>query len=170
MAHYDLSLDPAFHPEMGILLSALDDSTREWKDYLEKPTVEAITWQPAEKSHSIGGCLLEIAAVEVYWFEQFLAKMPEKDEDKETFLSGQWDIDNGTWPTPHAQPIEWYFDVLTKVRERSKRALMGIDPHQIFERKNGFSCTARWVVAHVVEHDSYHGGQAVLLHELWKKR
>lgn len=166
--HYDLSPDPAYHPEIAILLSALDDSTREWTGELEKPTIEAITWQPAEKSHSIGACLLEIAAVEVFWFEKFLAKLPEREADKEVFLAGQWDIDNGVWPTPPAQPIEWYFDVLQSVRERSKKALQGIDPHAVFERR-GDSFTARWVVAHVVEHDSYHGGQAVLLHELWKK-
>lgn len=168
--HFDLTLDPAYHPEIAILLSALEDSTREWKENLDLPSVEAIVWQPAEKSHSIGACLLEIAATEVYWFEQFLAKIPASGGDTVTFLGGQWDIESGNWPTPHAKPIEWYFELLDSVRNRSMAVLRGIDPHQILGGGNGFSCTARWVVAHVVEHDSYHGGQAVLLHELWKKR
>jgi len=38
------------------------------------------------------------------------------------------------------------------------------------EHPNGeYASTYRWIVAHLVQHDSYHGGQAVLLHETWKK-
>jgi uncharacterized damage-inducible protein DinB len=26
-----------------------------------------------------------------------------------------------------------------------------------------------WIVAHLVQHDSYHGGQIVMLNQMWKK-
>jgi uncharacterized damage-inducible protein DinB len=27
----------------------------------------------------------------------------------------------------------------------------------------------RWVLGHVIQHEAYHGGQIVMLHDLWKR-
>jgi len=72
-------------------------------------------------------------------------------------------------PTPPAEPIEWYFDILDRARIR---VFESIAQHSdsLSEHPNGeYVSTYRWIVAHLVQHDSYHGGQAVLLHETWKK-
>ncbi|MBS1715227.1 MAG: DinB family protein [Armatimonadetes bacterium] len=169
MADYDVKPLEGFHPETGLLLAALVDSTREWRENLESPPVEALAWQPSPGSHSIGALILHIVDVESYWFENFAGGRERDPEETKLFLSEETQQYGASWPLPPAQPVEWYFDLHDRIRERSFEALRGIEPDKEFARRD-FTCTLRWVVAHVVQHDSYHGGQAVLLHELWKKK
>jgi len=168
MDHYDVRPLEGHHPETGLLLASLVDSTREWRENLESPSVEAVTWQPWPDSHSIGALILHIIDVESYWFETFAAKQERDPEETKLFLSEETQQYGGKWPAPPAEPLSWYFALHDRIRARAFDALRDIAPDTVFERKD-FTCTLRWVVAHVVEHDSYHGGQAVLLHEMWKK-
>jgi len=166
--HYDVAPLVNFHPETGLLLAALNDSTREWIGELETPSIDAIVWQPWPNSYSIGALLCHIIDVEAYWFETFAANHERDPEELRVLLSEETKQDDGIWPTPPAEPIEWYFEFHKRVRTRSYEAIRNIDPTKVYEGRRA-SFTLRWIVAHVVEHDSYHGGQAVLIHEMWKK-
>ncbi|MEQ1823491.1 MAG: DinB family protein [Fimbriimonadaceae bacterium] len=169
MIHYDVAPIAGFDPEIGLLLAALEDSTREWQENLEEPSVEAICWQPAPDFHSIGAIFLHMADCEAYWFEEVAAKLERTPEELQQLLVNETDQDNVKWPTPPAEPIEWYFDLHRRIRARSIQAIKNIASDQSFQGTRA-SYTLRWIVAHVVEHDAYHGGQAVLLYELWKLR
>lgn len=168
MDHYDVAPVPDFHPEIGVLLASMHDSTREWRENLGEPTVEAICWQPAPEFHSIGTILLHIAECEAYWFEQFVAKLTPDAEETKLLKAEEILQDDVKWPDAHPQPIEWYFELHDRIRARSWNAIREIEPERVIVGNHG-SFTLRWIVAHVLEHDSYHGGQAVLLHELWRK-
>jgi len=169
MKIYDVVPRAGLDPELGLLIAALDDSTREWRSNLELPPVEAIVYQPWPDAYSIGALILHMIDCELHWFEGFVAKKRRKKADSVLLLSDEVHQYGGRWPTPPAEPIEWYFDLQDRYRARSVAALVGEDPARVVERKN-CSVSVRWVLAHVVEHDSYHGGQAVLLHEMWKAR
>ena len=110
----------------------------------------------------------DLIDVEAYWFETFAANHKRDPEELKVLMSEETKQDDGIWPTPPAEPIEWYFQFHQKVRKRSYEAIRNIDPTKVYEGRQA-SFTLRWIVAHVVEHDSYHGGQAVLMHEMWKK-
>lgn len=167
--NYDVAPLPGYHPEIGLLLACLDDSTREWRENLGEPPVEAIVWQPWPKAHSIGALLLHMIDCEKGWFENFAAGLPEDPEEARLLMSADVQQDGVVWPVPHSKPIEWYVDLLSHVRERVRRPLREMDPAAM--HKGGSNVyTLRWIVGHVVQHDAYHGGQAVLLHELWKQR
>lgn len=165
---YDVNALPGYDPEIGLLLGALEDSTREWRESLGRPSVEAIVWQPTADAHSIGAVLLHMIDAEAYWLQSVLGGQRMSAEDSRLLMSEETRQYGGVWPTPPSEPIEWYFDLHERFRARSLEAMVGVDPARKIERKET-TFTARWVVAHVVEHDSYHGGQAVLLHELYKK-
>lgn len=169
MESYDVEPLAGFDPQIGILLASLEDSTREWMGELGDCPVEAIVWQPFPDSYSIGTILLHIIDVEDYWFRNFAAGLERDPAEVKEWLSEETDVDGGIWPTPPAKPLSWYLETLARVRKRAFEALKGIEPERIYERRGRMSLTLRWIVAHVVEHDSYHGGQAVLLNELWKK-
>lgn len=170
MAHFDVAPLDGYHPEIGLLLSAMQDSTREWRENLEAPPVEAIVWQPAEGSYSIGGLLLHLIDCEDFWFYTFLAGNPRDPEETALFLSKETDQYEGRWPVPPAQPLSWYYELHDRIRTRAFEALRGIEPDRVYSREGRKSTyTARWVLAHTLEHDAYTGGQAVALHELWRK-
>ncbi len=166
---FDVAPLDGYRADVGLLLASLVDSTREWRGELGEPSVEAITWQPVAGSYSIGGILLHNAYVELSWFNRFLAGKTLDPEELKVLLADETDVDEGQWPEAPAKPISWYHEIHDGIRRRVFETLKDVDPDKKYE-KGDFSTTVRWVLAHVVEHDSYHGGQAVLLHELWKKR
>lgn len=150
--------------EYGLLLAALQDGTNEWKWELGEPSEDAIVWQPFPGSHSIGGIMLHNAYVELGWFQAWSLGRPLSDEDNRLFMVAETDVDEVRWPTPHRQPWSWYWEMLQSVRARTFELVKDFpEPDATFEiwgRKRTF----RWTLAHVVEHESYHAGQAVLLH------
>jgi uncharacterized damage-inducible protein DinB len=170
MTHYDLETLEGYHPEIGLLLGCLKDSTREWQEHLGEVSIEAMVWQPAPASYSIGGLILHLIDCEDAWFRWFLAGNARDPEEVALFLSKETRQDLGEWPTPPAKPLSWYLELHSRIRMRAFEGLKGMEPDRVYERAAfGYTCTARWVVGHVLEHDSYTGGQAVALHELYKK-
>ena len=170
MPHFDVEPLPGYREDIGLLLASLEDSTREWRGEMGEPPIEAITWQIKPGSYSIGGLLLHIAEVELYWFEEFAAGKTLDPEEMKRLMSDEIKQDEGKWPTPPAEPISWYYAMHDDIRRRILETLKGVDPDCKYDKRSDMSTTLRWVLAHVVEHDSYHGGQAVLLHEVWKQR
>jgi uncharacterized damage-inducible protein DinB len=171
MTHYDVAPLEGFHPEIGVLLAALQDSTREWKDNLGEVSLEALRWQPEPGAYSIAGLLMHLIDCEAGWFFSYCAGQERPPEEMEMLLSTATKQMEGEWPEPPHHLLEWYFETLERIRARGFEALKGLEPDKVYvEEAWDFSCTLRWVVAHVVQHDSYTGGQAVALHELWKRR
>lgn len=168
MKTYDLQIPQTKHPEVGLLLGVLEDSTREWLDNLEEPTVEAITWQSFPNAPSIGAELLHLIDTEAYWFETFLARRRRPAGETALLLAKETRVDSGSWPTPPAEPLEWYLGHLRRIRARAWNAIKDMAPTD-FRRSEKWEMSVRWVIGHVIQHDSYHGGQAVLLHEQFKR-
>ena len=156
-----------FHPELGLLLASMHDSTREWRENLGDLPPEAMTWQAREGGHSIGALILHMADCESGWFEGFVAEREISEEQDKLLMTHEVKQDTGEWPVPHAESQDWYFQLHDRIRNQAFDALKDQQPDRWIERKT-FAATVRWVAAHVLEHDAYHGGQAVLLADLWR--
>lgn len=168
MNHFDVAPLSGHDPQIGLLLASLEDSTREWRKNLGEPSVEALQWQIEPGSYSVGALLLHLIDVEDSWLRQFLAGGEEIPEETTLLLSEETKQIEGIWPPAPAYPFRWYIELHDRIRERAFEAIKGIPADRVYER-GARSCTTRWVVAHVLEHDSYTGGQAVAMHELWQK-
>jgi len=155
--------------DLGTLVATLQDGTREWMGNLESPSPEAVIWQPYSNGPSIGGNLLHIAGCEWYWLGKFVNGESEPEEDPAIKYDKILDQGSHIWPTPPAQPIEWYFKVLADRRAKTIEMIRAHGRPQAVYSGRGSESTYGWIVAHLVEHDSYHGGQAVLLHEMFKR-
>ncbi len=167
MRSFDVEPLKGYDPTYGLLLATLQDGTREWLEELGEPSEDALVWQPISGGHSIGGLVLHIAEVEAWWFEEAALGRKLSEEDLALFMSRESDVDAGKWPTPPRKPWSWYAELLASVRARTLRTLLDFpEPSSTIQRQN--LLTFRWIVAHVVEHDSYHGGQAVLLKALYE--
>lgn len=169
---FDAEPLPEHLEPFGLLTAILQDGTREWRWELDQNLPEeAVVWQPYPGGHSIGGILLHIIVTEIYWFERVALGLPYNQEEMELLMAKDLEVDEWSWPAPPKQPISWYFDMHDKVRarvlERIKRwppADTKIQAHQDLE------VTPRWILGHVIQHEAYHGGQAVLINRLWQLR
>lgn len=172
MERYDIAPLPGMHPEIGLLAACLEDSTREWRGELGEPPQEAITWSPFPGGHSIGNQILHIVLVEKWWIHEAICGHAITDEDRTLLMAKETDVDGVNWPIPYDRPWSWYADLLASTRAKSLELLKSVDdPERLFTReKRNEAMTVRWMLGHTVQHDSYHGAQAVLLHLMWERR
>jgi uncharacterized damage-inducible protein DinB len=169
MKLYDLHPSPDLHPELAILVASLLDSTKEWQENLEQPTQEAMIWQPYPNGPSIGGALLHLASCETYWLDEFIHNKPADLTDPAVSYDRSMDQYVPFWPVPPNEHYEWYRNQLEIHRRRALECIAAHNqPHTVHSRKD-YDVTYRWIITHVIEHDSYTGGQAVLLHEMYKQ-
>jgi uncharacterized damage-inducible protein DinB len=168
MMKFDVEPYAGVSNDLGVLIATWQDGTREWREYLEQPSVEALVWQLFPNGPSIGGLFLHMASCEAYWLQKFI------DGEEIDPANPAWTYDLTVdqriplWTPPPREPLDWYFKILDETRvamiERIQRHADSCSVHS----RGDYAVTYRWVLAHLVEHDSYHGGQAVLLHEAWK--
>lgn len=169
MKHFDIAPAEGFHPELGLLISTWRDGWREWTDNLGEVADEHVFWQPYENGPSIGGVILHMVACDQWWILGMAGEMPDPEKLEIAF---DLKIDQYVphWPTPPAEPMAWYSGLLKETREAMfERIRVLADPMLMGESPGKWDYTLRWVVAHLIEHDSYHGGQCVLLHEMAKR-
>ncbi len=156
-------------PQVGVLLAALDNTTREWRGELGGLSVEQITWQVFPDGHSIGGLFLHIADVEAHWLFGVATGTTRCDEELSGLLTNQTNQYALEWPTPPSEPLEWYFALQDSIRERTHKTVLGMnDPEHLSVRRET-EFTLRWLLGHVIAHEAYHGGQAVLLSLIQQK-
>lgn len=152
-----------------LLAGVLVDGTREWRSELPADLPpEAVVWQPHPGLHSIGAIMLHIMAVEVLWFERFVLDLPLSQQERDLFMLAETDVDEWRWPTPPRQPLSWYYEQHDTVRARMLEGLKNWPPADVDIDDDGEKITPRWVLGHVIQHEAYHGGQAVLLFRLWQ--
>ena len=150
-----------------LLGAILQDGTREWRDELDSDlSEEALVWQPAPGMHSIGALILHMASVEVGWFESFVLRLPRDPAERKLLMTDETAVDDWRWPTPPHQPLSWYFALQDQVRARTLEGLKHWPDADTACSDEEDSCTPRWVLGHVIQHEAYHGGQAVLLQRL----
>lgn len=158
-----------YEPEIGLLLATLEDGTREWQEELGDVSEDSLIWRPFPNGPSIGAQLMHIAEVEAWWIAEVVGGRPLTDEFKRTVLADGTDVYADRWGEAPRMPLAAYFDVLAEVRARTRELLRDEQGDRLLHPDpNRPRLTVRWIVGHVVQHESYHGGQAVLLQRLAK--
>jgi uncharacterized damage-inducible protein DinB len=158
------------HPEIGLLLAMLDDVTKKWTHELGRVSKEAIVWQPRPEGHSIGAIILHIADVEAFWLHQVGAGETLSEAHSRLFLSQETQQYAGKWPTPPKRPLSWYLEQHRAIRERTHTFVRNLNNPEHVGHIGEREFTLRWLLHHVISHEAYHGGQAVLLASLYSTR
>ena len=87
--------------------------------------------------------MLHIVDVEAHWLHHVAAGRPRDPQELKTLLSEATAPDGGRWPAPPRRP--------SSTPGRPRRPC------------RGRTFTLRWMLHHVIAHEAYHGGQAVML-------
>jgi uncharacterized damage-inducible protein DinB len=159
---------PGYQEPYGLLCAILQDGTNEWRWELDPDLSEdAVVWQPYPGTHSIGAIILHIIAVEIFWFERFALDLPTDPEESRILMADETDVDAWHWPAPPRKPLSWYFEFHDSIRARTLENIKKWPPADSAKQHHNRQVTMRWVFGHVIQHEAYHGGQAVLLNRLW---
>jgi uncharacterized damage-inducible protein DinB len=159
-----------YPPPYDLLLAILQDGTSEWREEVwDEVGPDAVTWRATPGGPSIGAIVLHMIAVEVGWLEEFVLQQPRDPLIWQELLIEETDVDEGRWPDPPRKNLQWYYDLQDRYRLRTLEVVKRYPSADTLigqERKR----TPRWVLGHVIQHEAYHGGQVVMLYDLWKKR
>jgi uncharacterized damage-inducible protein DinB len=163
MPRHDIVPIPDTDLQIGLQLAMLDQATEDWLRQLGPVSDEVVRWQPFPGAHSVGGILLHLADCESAWIHEVGAGIPRTAEEIASYLSDETDQYSVDWPVPPAEPLAWYVAKLRAVRKRTHELVQALnDPeHMGYRRADEF--TLRWILSHIVNHEAYHGGQAVFL-------
>ena len=160
----DTSMPPVL-AEVATYINMLKQSTGEWRGMLGTDvTPEQISHQAYPGAHSIGAVLLHMADSEAIWTMEVLEGGAVPATLKEELLADQTDVWNGKWPVAPSEPLAYYYEKQDRVRENTLRVLAGLTDIDKEVTAWGNTFTIRWILGHIVSHDSQHGGQAILLH------
>ena len=169
MLHADAQPLPGYPEPYGLLSAVLIDGTNEWRWEMDPDLPEeALVWQAYPGGHSIGGIMLHIISVEIGWFERYVLGLDRDPEESALLMVEAFDVDEWQWPTPPRRPLSWYFDLHDRIRARTLDGIRGWPDADVSIIRGDRSRTPRWVLGHVIQHEAYHGGQAVLLQRLWQ--
>jgi uncharacterized damage-inducible protein DinB len=149
--------------EINNWLTQLDQSTSEWLSQLDDDATEAeLVWQAFPAGHSIGALLVHIAEVEAYWLHHIACDEPYQDLEGDVLKSpiDQFGIQ---WPVPPVHPLSFYKALLAATREKTKALIGALDSPSHTAVRGEREFTLSWLMTHVIVHEAYHGGQAVLL-------
>lgn len=168
---YDVEPASGYPVEYGLLVSTLQDGTREWREELGDVTEDALVWQPYRNGHSIGAIILHMIDVEAFWVETAALGRERSSDELEELLSAETDQYSFNWVVPPRKPLSYYLELQDKVRTRTLESIRSFpDPATVIDREHWTSSmTVRWILNHVVAHEAYHGGQAVILKTLFER-
>lgn len=168
---YDVEPLHGYPTEYGLLVAALQDGTRKWREEIGEVNDDAVIWQPVKNGHSIGGIILHMIDVEAFWIETAALGRDRDPEEVKELLSEEIDQYAFNWVVPPHKPLAYYLDLQDKVRERTLESIKSFpEPTtQVSFDQGNFIVTLRWILSHVVNHEAYHGGQAVMLKSMWER-
>ncbi|RYG46725.1 DUF664 domain-containing protein [bacterium] len=161
--HLDTAPMPGYPEPYGTLLATLQKQTRAWRHQLDELRPEEIVWQPYPQGHSIGALMLHMAEVESHWVETVALGREMSAGDRATYLSEETDSFTGVWPTPPSEPFSYYLDILDRVRTQTLESVKAFEDPATERDAEWSTVSLRWVLAHIIWHEGYHGGQMVLL-------
>lgn len=165
-------LDPpaSAHPEIAPMLATMIDGTREWVEELEDVTDEFLAWRPYPGGYCAGGLLMHMMSCDRLWIDKVILKTVPDATDPAMIYDELQSNSGGTWPDPPAESWDWYWELFQKHRRLTLEQLSAIqDPSAVVQEHERSDYSLAWIVAHLVQHDSYHGGQIVMLNQMWLK-
>ncbi|MBL8059219.1 MAG: DinB family protein [Chthonomonas sp.] len=166
----DIAPLPDLLEPYATLGAMLLDATYDWKDelFVDDLPAEEVCWKPRPNGQSIGAIMLHMIIVEVAWLRWFVLKEEISAEIKVELMWNEINVDEDKWPSPYHEPLSWYFALQDRYRKETIACLKQLPPPDEWLPATRRKLTPRWVLGHVIQHESYHGGQIVMLHDLYQ--
>ena len=148
-----------------------EDGTQEWRGELTELNLpqEALTWKPFENFQSIGNIIQHIADVEETWIHKMAGYREISEEELFRIFDPSSNYNKNIYDDAPDQLLDAYFARCDEVRKKSLEIIQKWDDptNASIRVEKDYGYTLRWILHHVITHEAYHGGQAVLLGMMW---
>lgn len=151
-----------YTPQIGAMVAMLDNL----KDRVERVTKTLDQRQVDhlfdENANSIGALILHLAAAEAYYQVNTFENREFNEEEKKLWMTAL-DLDEKGRQDIKGHPIEYYMKIFTEVRNKTKELLKNYDDEWLNETNTGSWGNNYFKWFHVMEHQSSHLGQILML-------
>lgn len=149
--------------QLGLIAKMIEEGTKRWRQELGDIDDDCVVWQPFPNGHSIGAVILHVSDVEQYWIQEVALSRARTRDDLRALYSLATDQNHCHWPAPPKRPLFWYLALHDHVRKTTLCAIEQFGQADRLARVGESAYSIRWILHHLMFHESYHGGQAVLL-------
>lgn len=155
-------IEPAegYTPQIGVLVSMLEDMKNRVERTVKDLNVDSVDFVLDENANSIGALVMHLAATEAF-YQAFTFGQRELNEEE----SEQWSIAQNLGDEARneykGKSIEEYLKEFDKVREKTLELFKTKDDAWLSEMTENMN--NHWAWYHVMEHQSSHLGQILLI-------
>lgn len=151
-----------YSPQIGTLVTMLNNLSDRVEFTVGNMTQTQLDYQMDDKSNSIGALLMHLAATEIYYQEATFGESNLSDKEMEELRIAMELGDEGR---QHIQghDASYYLDIYKNARKRTLELLKEKDDSWLAEIPEGSRVNNHFSWFHVMEHQSSHLGQILLL-------
>ena len=159
---YNIKEQKGFTPQVGTLLSMLDNLKERATIQTQNLSVYQIDHLHDEQANRIGALIMHLAATEAYYQVLTFENRVFNEEEKK-----KWGVALGLGEDARTlykdKPISYYLEEFDKVRARTKELLATVDDDWLQKDILGEGVNNYYAWFHVMEHQSSHLGQILFL-------
>ncbi len=152
----------------------LDDARTHTRDALKGMEPSLVDWQAdhINHRHTIGTVLYHIAAIELDWLIEEILEGKTPDEGIYELFPYDVRDENGLLTIVTGHSADWYWHRLDRVRDLFQQVVKPMAGEE-FRRKRSleaYDVTPAWVVYHMIQHESEHCGELMMLRTMAENR
>ncbi len=159
--------------EIGLLVAGLQEVRSQTVKCIEDLTPDELSRRVLPSFHQIGGLVLHLAETEFWWIQIVFAGKEITDEDRKRF---HFDDTTETDFTLKKYGSDDCVRILNMAHERTIETLSDVSDESLDKLyrcprdEPEFESSLRWILHHLIDHESNHRGQIAMTKRLMRER
>ena len=154
--------EEGFSPQVGVLVSMLNDLSDRVERTVKDLSPKEIDFLLDEDANSIGTLIMHLAATEKFYQVYTFENREFNKEEKAEWGTGM-SLGKEAQNKYKGNDVQYYLNIFKKVRETTLKYLKERDDEWLAKVPEGYRMNNHWSWFHVMEHQSSHLGQILLL-------
>ncbi len=154
--------EEGFTPQVGVIVSMLNDMKNRVERTVKDLKVDEIDFLLDENANRIGTLVLHLAATEKF-YQVYTFENREFNKKEREVWEMRMSMGDEVREKHKGKPISYYLDIYNEVRAKTLEYLKEKDDKWLAIIPEGYSMNNHWSWYHVMEHQSSHLGQILLL-------
>ena len=170
MAARVLTAAEGFTPGIGLYVSGMEEVREQVRDAVAELTGEKFNRAAFLGAHSIGALVLHIGEAEWWWMQCNVAGHELTDEDRKAPF---WDVlDEPEAFRRRGYTADFCLKQLDNIRDQTRALLATFNDNDLeriisYKRRGQIhEQSLRWILHHLIDHESQHKGQILMLKRL----
>lgn len=158
-----------YSPQVGTLVSMLNDMKNRVERTVKDLTVEELDYLMDDKSNRMGSLIMHLAATEAF-YQVYTFEGREFNKEEEAKWAAAMSLGDEAREKYQGHNVAYYLDAYTEVRNKTMELMKQKDDAWLAKLNASGNMNYHWAWYHVMEHQSSHLGQILLLKKRLPKK